>query len=253
MEIGAQFFTLREQCKTLEDFTETLKRVAAIGYKTIQVSAVCPYEPEWLAEQLKATGLRCVVTHYDLNRIKNDTDQVVDDHRTFACPYIGIGAMPGGIEKPEMYDQFVADYLPAAKRIAALGGKLLYHNHHFEFMKAADGRLYIDKMLETFTPEELGFTLDTYWVQYAGGDPAWWVEKLSGRVPCLHLKDMAVVNREQRMAPVGEGNMNFERVFAAAEKAGTQYMLVEQDNCYGEEPLECLRRSYEYLKAQGFA
>ena len=50
----------------------------------------------------------------------------------------------------------------------------------------------------------------------------------------------------------GEGNINFDRVFEKAEAGGTQYMLVEQDNCNGEDPFDCLRRSYEYLKAEGF-
>ena len=54
------------------------------------------------------------------------------------------------------------------------------------------------------------------------------------------------------MAVVGEGNINFDRVFTCAEKAGTKYMLVEQDDCNGEDPFECLKRSYEYLKSRGF-
>jgi len=95
----------------------------------------------------------------------------------------------------------------------------------------------------------MGFTLDTYWVQAAGADPALWLEKLAGRIPCIHLKDYGF---DRSMQPVGEGNINFDRVFAKAEAGGTQYMLVEQDNCNGEDPIECLRRSYEYLKACGF-
>ena len=99
-------------------------------------------------------------------------------------------------------------------------------------------------------PEDLmGFTVDTYWVQVGGGDPAQWIEKLSGRVPCIHLKDCAF---GQQMTVVGEGNINFDRVFEKAEAAGTKYMLVEQDNFNGEDPFECLRRSYLYLKANGF-
>jgi len=54
------------------------------------------------------------------------------------------------------------------------------------------------------------------------------------------------------MQAVGEGNINFDRVFAKAEAGGTEYMLVEQDDCNGEDPFDCLRRSYEYLKACGF-
>ena len=57
---------------------------------------------------------------------------------------------------------------------------------------------------------------------------------------------------DRKMAVIGEGNINFERVFAAAERAGTKYMLVEQDDCNGEDPFVCLKRSFEYLKACGF-
>jgi len=53
------------------------------------------------------------------------------------------------------------------------------------------------------------------------------------------------------MAPVYEGNMNFDAILAAAEDAGTEYALVEQDECYGEDPFACLARSYENLKAKG--
>ena len=95
----------------------------------------------------------------------------------------------------------------------------------------------------------MGFTLDTYWVQAGGGNPAEWIEKLSGRVPCIHLKDYLF---DAKMAPIGVGNINFDRVFAAAAAAGTEYMLVEQDDCYDVDPFECLKISYDYLKAQGF-
>ena len=95
----------------------------------------------------------------------------------------------------------------------------------------------------------MGFTLDTFWVQAGGGDPAQWLTKLSGRVPVIHLKDYAY---GRQMAVVGEGNINFGRVFEKAEAAGTQFMLVEQDDCHGEDPFECLRRSYEYLRSWGF-
>ena len=41
-------------------------------------------------------------------------------------------------------------------------------------------------------------------------------------------------------------------VVEKAEAGGTKYMLVEQDNCNGEDPFACLRRSYSYLRAHGF-
>jgi hypothetical protein len=38
MEIGAQFYTVRQQCQNLEDFALSLKKVADIGYRTVQIS-----------------------------------------------------------------------------------------------------------------------------------------------------------------------------------------------------------------------
>ena len=48
MEIGAQFFTLRQHCQNLDDFAESLKKVADIGYRTVQISGTCPFPAEWL-------------------------------------------------------------------------------------------------------------------------------------------------------------------------------------------------------------
>lgn len=252
MEIGVQFFTLRDFCKTTEEFAESLKKVADMGYRTVQISGTCEYEAEWLAEQLKANGLRCVLTHYNMDKLRDETEEDFRFHQVFGCKYLGIGCMPGFLKDPEDYTRFVKNFKAAGKQIGELGGKMMYHNHQMEFMRAADGKRYIEKLAEDFTPDELGFTLDTYWVQYGGADPAQWLEKLSGRVPCIHLKDMACVDQQPAMAPIGEGNINFDRVFLAAEKAGTEYMLVEQDNCNGEDPFDCLKRSYAYLTAQGF-
>ena len=50
---------------------------------------------------------------------------------------------------------------------------------------------------------------------------------------------------------VGDGNINFEPVIRAAEDAGTEYLLVEQDLCHGEDPFACLARSYRNLRALG--
>ena len=48
MEIGAQFYTVRELCKDINGFADTLKRVADIGYKNVQISGTCEFDPEWL-------------------------------------------------------------------------------------------------------------------------------------------------------------------------------------------------------------
>ena len=60
MKIGAQLYTVHEHTKTLPDLAEAFKKVADIGYRYVQVSGTCDYEPAWLKEQLEKNGFRLV-------------------------------------------------------------------------------------------------------------------------------------------------------------------------------------------------
>lgn len=248
MKIGAQLFTVRDFCKDLDAFSETLRKIADIGYRYVQVSGTCEYEPDWLREELRKNGLSCVLTHIPAARLLDETEKVLSAHTVLDCVNIGLGLFKFDPVE-EKYQEFCEKYGPVADKIAADGKYFMYHNHAGEFQKFG-GKTILARLAEDFSAEKLGFTLDTYWVQVGGGDPAAWIEHLAGRVPCIHLKDYAY---GQKMAVVGEGNINFDRVFAKAEDAGTKYMLVEQDNCGGEDPFACLQRSYAFLKSRGFA
>lgn len=249
MEIGAQFFTVREFCKDLEGFSESLKKVADIGYKYVQISGTCPFEPEWLKKELEKNDLKCVLTHTPPAQLTEDPVQVAKNHSVFGCDYVGLGYYRFDETDPtKNYANYLATYKPVAKALHENGKYFMHHNHSYEYQKL-DGKLVIERLAEEFSADILGFTLDTYWVQKAGGDPAQWIEKMAGRLPVIHLKDYA---EGAVMSVVGEGNINFDRVFEKAETAGVKYMLVEQDNCNGEDPFACLNRSYQYLKARGF-
>lgn len=248
MQIGAQFYTLREHCKNLEDFALSLRKVADIGYKTVQISATCPFEAEWLRAELNKNGLACVLTHTPVPRLTGELDKVCDDHKVFGCHHVGLGYYSFDESKGDTYEKFMETFKPVAEGIAANGLQFMYHNHDNEFRKIG-GKLVMEKLMEDFTPQQMGFTVDTFWVQAGGADPAQWIEKLAGRIPCIHLKDFAY---GRKMAPIGEGNINFDRVFEKAAAGGCQYMLVEQDDCNGEDPFDCLKRSYDFLRANGF-
>ncbi len=248
MEIGAQFYTVRELCKNINGFADTLKRVADIGYKTVQISGTCGFDPEWLKAELNKNGLKCVLTHTPADKLKADPAGVARDHDIFGCKYVGLGWFGFNDSDKKTCDDFTAEYGPVIKELKKNGKYFMYHNHDQEFKKE-NGKLIIERLAEITAPDEMGFWLDTFWVQAGGGDPAQWLEKLSGRVPCIHLKDYAY---GRKMAVIGEGNINFDRVFEKAESAGTEYMLVEQDDCNGEDPLDCLKRSYKYLHSLGF-
>lgn len=248
MELGAQLYTLRAYTQTAADLDYTLGQVAGIGYKTVQISAIGPIPAQVVRDLCDKHGLKIVLTHTDPRRILEDTQAVIEEHEVMGCEYIGIGMMPEKYRTPEWLWHFAEDYKEPAKKIAAAGKRLLYHNHNLEFQKFG-GRLVMDTLLESFAPEELGIILDTYWVQMGGADVCDWLGKLKGRIPCVHLKDMAVRGMEPIMAPVGEGNLPWAKILQTLrEQGGTQHLLVEQDICQGS-PFDCLRVSYQNLQA----
>lgn len=242
MKLGAQLYTLRAYTQTEKDLDFSLGKVREMGYSTVQLSAIGPIPAPRVRELCDKHGLEIAVTHTDPNRILNDTEAVIREHEVMGCRYIGIGMMPEKYRSPEWLDHFAEDFREPAQKIAAAGKRLVYHNHNFEFQRFGD-KLVIDILTESFAPQELGFILDTYWVHLGGGEVCQWLEKLSGRVPCLHLKDVAVAGYEPVMAHVGGGNLDFGRIIETAGRCGVEHLLVEQDTCREAGPFQCLRMS----------
>ena len=247
MKIGAQLYTVRDYCKNTNDLSETLKKISQIGYRYVQISGTCSYDAEWMKKELDKNGLQCVLTHIPEDSLKTEIDTVVKNHNILECRNVGLGFYSFG-DNLEKYDFFSETFHPVARRLHDGGKYFMYHNHDQEFKKIGKQTL-LQKLAEDFAANEMGFTLDTFWVQAGGADPAQYLELLAGRIPCIHLKDYAY---GRKMAVVGEGNINFDRVFQKAETGGTEYMLVEQDDCGGEDPFDCLKRSYCNLRGFGF-
>lgn len=250
MQIGAQLYTANKRLTTLEDFGIGLKKVADIGYRSVQVSGTCDYDPVWLRDRLQENGLTCAMTHIDADRLINETEKVVAEHAIYGCRNIGLGSIP--LEQRgrlEGYEQFRDTFLPVARKIRDLGAVFHYHNHRFEFEDLA-GKNMLERMLEDFPEDSLEFTLDLGWVAAAGADVLQWIDLLKGRISRIHLKDYAdmpadgSITTPAYLRPIYEGKLPYDDYIRALKKAGTEYILVEQDWCYGEDEFDCLRRSY---------
>ncbi len=249
MKIGAQLYTVRDHCKTLDSLSLSLKKIAEMGYRYVQLSGTCDYDAAWMQELMRSLGLICVLTHTPAARLTGDIGKVIADHDAMNCRCVGLGMAKLDPENLKgSYEGFLDTYRPVIKALSDAGHYFMYHNHDQEF-RLLEGQPLLYRMAEDLPESQFGFTVDTYWVQRGGEDPARCLERLAGRIPCIHLKDYAF---GAVMSVVGEGNINFPRIFKKAEQGGTQFMLVEQDDCGGEDPFECLKRSLAYLRAQGF-
>lgn len=252
--LGAQLYTVRAFTQTIDGIAETLEKVAEIGYTAVQISAFGPVDPEEVAKLVGDTGLVVAGTHVSWDRFLNELEDVIAEHKMWGCEHAAIGGLfapeyrgAGGVRR------FLGELAPVADRLSQEGIDFSYHNHNHELTRYGD-RTWLEMLYEQAPSEMLKAEVDTYWIQAGGGDPAAWIRKCAGREPLLHLKDMTVTpEREQRMAEVGEGNLNWPAILQAAEEGGVEWYLVEQDHCYGRDPFESLAISYRNLRAMGLS
>ena len=261
--LAVQLYTVRDYLKTEADFAESLRKIAAIGYRAVQLSAVGAMDGEHppvsapiAKRMLDDLELSVPATHRDWNRLLHHTDAEIEFHKTLNAPYVAIGGIPNGYDKhdPAAYRRFIAD---AQLVIAALEAESIafgFHNHATEFLKY-DGKNTLWDILIEEGGDNLMLEIDLYWAWHAGCDTAALLQRMNGRVPVIHLKDKQVVadSWEPVMAAIGEGNLPWDAVILpACADAGVKWYCVEQDTCR-RDPFDCLRSSFEFLRERGLS
>ena len=247
--IAAQLYTVREFTQTPEGLGETLRKVAAIGYEAAQLSAVCEMDAVELRQMADDAGVAICATHTGYQQMADDPAGVIAQHQAYGCTYAGIGGLPGDYRTEEGFPRFAREASATARKLAEGGIKFVYHNPNFELERFGD-RTGLQILYEDSDPALFLSEIDTYWIQAGGGSPATWIRKLKGRAPCVHLKDMAMQGRQQIMAEVGEGNLDWPEILAACQEAGAEWYIVEQDTCQ-RDPFESLAISFHNLKKMG--
>ena len=213
-----------------------------------------PGEGEFPAVELQkmceAAGIAVCATHCDFDRLRDDMAAVIEEHEIIGCANIVVSSMPDEYRgSAEGFSRFARDAEQVARKLTQAGYTFAYHNHSFEFERFG-GRVGMDIIYEQTDAKHVLAELDTYWVQHGGGDPVKWIERLSGRMVMMHLKDMTMRGSRQIFGEVGEGNLNWPDIVRAAQRSGVRWYIVEQDQCE-RDPFESLEISFRNLRAMG--
>lgn len=258
---GMTLYTLRDEMST--NPKETLKKVADIGYKYVEAveykdGKLYNMTPEAFKKELNDLGMVPLSVHMGMLNLEN-ANELIADAKAAGFKYIVAPVPPMSLFKYDQKTQSLSmtDNLDSlvnilnilGQKITAAGLEFLYHNHNFEFEENQNGVVPIDYMLENLDSSNVNFQMDLYWVIKAGADPVTYFEKYPGRFKIWHVKDM---DEQGRFAPVGEGTIDFKRIFEKKDLSGMEYYIVEQDQTYGGmEPIEAIKISHEELKSLG--
>lgn len=228
MKLGVTLFSFHREIKTLNDLDKVLCFLKELEIDTVQVSGIGHLAYKDVAEYCKKYDLEVCVTHSSADRILNDTENLIQEHKLLNCKNIGIGAMDKKYINADGYKQFIKDFTPAAQKIKDAGMQFAYHNHAFEFEKY-NGRRGMDILIED-TDDLFNFIIDTHWIQTGGCNPAKYIEKVAGRMKVCHFKDYKIVDNERKFAEIGTGNLDFDEYYNACKNTGVEYIIIEQDS-----------------------
>ena len=257
-QIALQMYTLRRHMTDAAQVRETLRRTAEIGYRNVQISVPAFMTVEELQAELEKNGLAADSAFAPSMKITGMTEKIAHHARVLGTDFVRTDSIPKDWARDEQgFRRYAGVLNEAGRALAAYGLKLYYHFHAFEWINFAGGIRGIDILLRETDPEVVGFQPDVFWLAAAGTEPSAALALFRGRAKYMHVKDYAIVQRTEALesvprafAPVGEGNLNWAGILAAAHSAGIERFVVEQDQCAGDE-FDAARVSLENLNRLG--
>jgi len=263
--IGLQLFTFFNEIDN--DVEGTLKKIAAVGYKEIESAfskkgGYYGMRPKEFSKFLKDIGMSWKSHHVlgapfkmpagakmptgadgrpitipPMRNLRDNTQELVDEAAEGGVEYLVCANTP-----IETLDEIkssieVLNKTDEACKKAKIG--FAYHNHDAEFHNV-EGQIPYDMFL---SQTKMEMELDLAWATKGGKDPVELFKQNPGRFPLWHVKDL---DKEfKTILPVGEGSINFKRIFDAASTAGMKHFFVEHD--MPKDALASIKSSYTYL------
>ena len=268
LPVAVQVYSVRDDAKA--DLRGTLEKIKEMGYDGVEFAGLYGYNPEDIKKMCEEIGLVPISAHVPYLDMVGAPKGILKKYAAIGCKYVAVPYLSADY-RPEgdCFDEVIENIKGLGKVAKDLGMQLLYHNHDFEFVKI-NGKYALEVLYEEVPTEYLQTELDTCWVNVGGENPADYILKYTGRAPVVHLKDFYGEKSDDmyeligiksdkpkkpsnfEFRPVGSGLQNFPAILEAAEKAGAEWVVVEQDNpSMGLTPMECIAKSRAYLKSIG--
>ena len=245
--IGVQLYTVREAMK--RDFDGTLFRLHEIGYQEVEFHDYFGHTPEQVQTALRRADLDAPAIHVPFESLRDGWSRTLDTANAVGHRAVLVAWVPSE-ERADLdgWRRVAEQFNRAGEAARAAGLRFGYHNHAYEFTPI-QGQIPYDVLLAGTDPALVAMELDLFWIVKGGQDPIAYFARYPGRFEFVHIKDSAGPP-DHKMVDLGQGTIDFRRVFAQSRQAGIRHYFAEHDE--PADPLGFCRSAFRYLKRLRF-
>lgn len=247
LPIGCQTWPVREMIA--KDFPGTLRQLAAAGFQSIEMCSPVGYADSGFGGLSKLSGaeirrivhdagLTCISSHFSIEELRKDQAGRIAWAKEVGLTQMSVPSLSGP-KNPTMDDvkRAADEYNRVGERAAAAGIVQGLHNEDFELTKVNGQRTY-DVLFRLLDPKYVKFQFQVSTIS-DGYDAAEYFDKYPGRFISMHVQGWSAKTRQ--IVPVGQGTLDWKKIFTAAKTGGIQNYFVEMD-------LPMMKASVPYLR-----
>ena len=248
------------------DFDATIAKVAQTGYKEVEFAGYFGKTPQQVRAILEQNGLTSPSTHIDYDHVENKWPETLEMAKTIGHSFIVCPWIDEKQRNAEGWKRAAELFNKAGEAAQKAGIQFCYHNHAFEFEQAEGlgGKVPYDFLLANTDPKLVKMEMDLCWMTVGNQDPLKYFAAYPGRFPLVHVKDWTSKDASGKnydgatgphskpghMTDVGQGDIDWKRIFAKSREAGIRHYFVEND--YPKSAFDDIKISHDYLAKLSF-
>jgi sugar phosphate isomerase/epimerase len=247
LPIGCQTWPVRKMIE--QDFPGTIKVLAGAGFQMIELcspvgyadngfAGLTKYKGTELRKILSDAGVGCVSSHFGIDELRKDQPAAIAWAKDVGLTQMLVPSLDGP-KNPTIDDvkRAADEYNKMGEQAAKAGIQQGLHNETFE-LSTVDGKRTYDVLFSLLEPQLVKFQFQISTIS-SGYDAAEYFTKYPGRFISMHVQGWSAETK--KIVPVGQGSLDWKKIFTAAKTGGIKNYFVEMD-------LEMMKASVPYLR-----
>jgi sugar phosphate isomerase/epimerase len=247
LPIGCQTYPVRKMIA--QDVRGTFKKLSDAGFQAVELcspvgyadsgfAALNKYSVAELKTMLSDLNLNCQSSHFSMDELRKDLPGRIAWAKEMGLTQMLVPSLDGP-HHPTMADvkRAADEYNRMAEASHRAGIQQGLHNEDFE-LSTVDGKRTYDVLFDLLDPQLVKFQFQVSTIS-RGYDAADYFTKYPGRFISMHAQGWSAKTR--KIVAIGQGTLDWKRIFTAAKTGGIQNYFVEMD-------LDLMQASVPYLR-----